>query len=64
MFQREEPFKGPNLIIDVPSVDEALKGVEAAGGTVVKERFAVGEMGFCGYFTDTEGNLLGVWENA
>jgi predicted enzyme related to lactoylglutathione lyase len=25
---------------------------------------AVGDMGFAAYFTDTEGNLMGLWENA
>ncbi len=27
-------------------------------------KMQVGDMGFTGYFTDTEGNLIGVWENA
>jgi uncharacterized protein len=66
MFERSEQFPGksPNLVIDVPSVDDALAMVKDAGGTVVKERFPVGEMGFSGYFTDTEGNLLGLWETS
>ena len=66
MFERsaEFPGKAPNVVIDVPSVDEALRSVEAHGGTVVTERMPVGEMGFTGYFTDTEGNLIGLWENA
>lgn len=64
LFKRAEPFKGPNIIIDVPSVDDALKSVEASGGTIVQGREPVGDLGFCGYFTDTEGNLLGLWENA
>ena len=66
MFQRSDDFAGktPNIVIDVPGVDEALKKAEAAGGTIIHERQAVGEMGFTGYFTDTEGNLIGLWENA
>ena len=66
MFQRspEFPGKAPNLVIDVPSVEQALRDVEAAGGTTVAAKTAVGNMGFTGYFTDTEGNLLGVWESA
>ncbi len=66
MFQRspEFPGKAPNLVIDVPSVDQALRDVEAAGGKTVTAKTAVGDMGFTGYFTDTEGNLLGVWESA
>ena len=66
MYERSDDFagKGPGIVIDVPGVDEALKNAEAAGGTIVQERQAVGEMGFTGYFTDTEGNLIGLWENA
>lgn len=64
LFERSEQFPGkaPNIVIDVPSVDEALRQVEAAGGKTVTERMAVGDMGFTGYFTDTEGNLIGLWE--
>ena len=66
MFARSDEFpgKGPNIVIDVPSVDDALKKVEQAGGAIAGEKMAVGDMGFAGYFTDTEGNLIGLWENA
>ena len=66
MFERSETFPGkaPNLVIDVASVDDALAKVKDAGGTVVNDRMPVGEMGFTGYFTDTEGNLIGLWETA
>ncbi len=64
MFERSEQFPGkaPNIVIDVPSIDDALRQVEAAGGKTVTERMAVGDMGFTGYFTDPEGNLIGLWE--
>ncbi|GAA1449491.1 hypothetical protein GCM10009641_79800 [Mycobacterium cookii] len=66
MFERSADFPGkaPNLVIDVASVDDALRKVEAAGGKTVTEKMAVGDMGFTGYFTDTEGNLIGLWETA
>ena len=66
MFERSETFPGkaPNLVIDVASVDDALAKVKDAGGTVVTDRMPVGDMGFTGYFTDTEGNLIGLWETA
>lgn len=64
MFERSDQFpgKGPTLVVDVTSVDDALSRVGDAGGSVVTGRTAVGDMGFTGYFTDTEGNLIGVWE--
>ncbi|MEZ5093992.1 VOC family protein [Nocardioides sp.] len=66
MFERSDQFpgKGPNIVIDVASIDEALRKVEEAGGAVVTPRMQVGDMGFTGYFTDTEGNLMGLWESA
>ena len=65
MFERSEQFPGkaPNLVIDVESIDDTLRQVKEAGGSVVGERMAVGDMGFAAYFTDTEGNLIGLWES-
>ena len=66
MFKRSEEFpsKAPNLVIDVASVDDAMRKVEAAGGKIVTEKMPVGDMGFAGYFADTEGNVIGLWETA
>ena len=66
LFERSDEFpgKGPDIVIDVPNIDEALAKVTAAGGTVAQEKMAVGAMGFAAYFTDTEGNLMGLWETA
>ncbi len=64
MMQRGDPFTTPTLVLDVASIDVALAAVTEAGGSIVSERQPVGEMGFSAYFTDTEGNLLGLWETA
>jgi predicted enzyme related to lactoylglutathione lyase len=64
MMQRAEPFVGPNLVIEVENLEEALEALNAAGGTTVSERQVVGDMGFAAYFRDTEGNLVGLWESA
>jgi len=66
MFERTADFPGtgPNIVVDVASIDQALGKVEEAGGAVVRGRTPVGEMGFTAYFTDTEGNLVGLWETA
>ena len=66
MFERSDDFPGtgPTVVIDVPSIDDALQRVGAAGGTVLAGRTPVGEMGFSAYFTDPEGNLIGLWETA
>ena len=38
---------------------EELSRVESAGGKVVAPKFAIGEHGFCGLASDTEGNTIG-----
>lgn len=66
MFERSDefPVKAPNIVIGVDSIDDALKAVTDAGGTPAGEKLTVGDMGFAAYFTDTEGNVIGLWENA
>lgn len=46
------------------SIDDALAAVAAGGGRTAVERQPVGEMGFSAHFTDTEGDLVGLWEDA
>lgn len=64
MMRRQPPVTSPVITIDVDDIDKALEVVAAAGGATVLPRQAVGEMGFTAYVTDTEGNLLGLWQNA
>lgn len=64
MFERREGFTAPNIVIDVPNIEEALAKINSLGGKTVAERQPVGDMGFTAYFIDPEGNLVGIWENA
>jgi predicted enzyme related to lactoylglutathione lyase len=64
MMRRTSETPSPVLTIDVDSVEDALKQVQAAGGTVVRPRTEIPGMGAFAYFTDPEGNTLGLWENA
>lgn len=64
MMERQGPFTSPNIVIDVDNIEEALRAVNDAGGKTVQERQKVGDMGFAAYCTDTEGNLVGLWETA
>ena len=54
----------PVITMEVDSIDETLKAVEARGGATVVAKEQVGAMGFAAYFRDSEGNVLGLWENA
>jgi uncharacterized protein len=62
LMRRSSETPAPVLTIDVESIDQALKHVETAGGRVVKERTEIPGMGAYAYFTDPEGNTLGLWE--
>lgn len=64
LLERGLPVGGPVLVLDVEDVDAALEQIEKLGGTTVAAKQAVGEMGFAAYFKDTEGNLMGLWQNA
>jgi predicted enzyme related to lactoylglutathione lyase len=52
----------PTIVIQVDSIDESLKKVEAEGGSTVSPRAEMPGMGAYAYFKDTEGNLIGLWE--
>jgi predicted enzyme related to lactoylglutathione lyase len=49
--------------IGVPSVDEFIKKVEAAGGKVIAPKMPIPGVGWFAYCTDTEGNLFGIMES-
>jgi predicted enzyme related to lactoylglutathione lyase len=49
--------------IDVPSVDEFIKKVEASGGTIIRPKMAVPGVGYMAYFKDPEGNIFGMMES-
>ena len=63
MLSREQAAtRGPVIVVDVDSIDAKLVKVEEAGGSTVVGKTPVGDMGFAAYFTDPEGNLVGLWE--
>ena len=64
MSQRGDVLSRPVITIEVDDVDATLEKVRANGGAPVGEKLTVAEMGFAAYFTDSEGNLTGIWQNA
>jgi predicted enzyme related to lactoylglutathione lyase len=64
MMKRTADTPAPVLTIGVASVDASLKQVEAAGGDVVRPKTEIPGMGSFAYVKDTEGNVIGLWENA
>ena len=64
MFTREPDISKPVITIEVDDIDKTLETIRARGGSTVRPREAIGDMGFSAYFTDSEGNLMGLWETA
>ena len=64
MMARQDQITTPVIVVDVDDIDQSLKAIGENGGSTVMERFPVGDMGFAAYFRDSEGNLLGLWQNA
>ena len=62
MMQRDELLRAPVLTIDVDAIDDALREIEAGGGSTVTPRTEIPGMGAFAYFRDPEGNVLGLWE--
>lgn len=63
MMARESELTTPVITVDVEDIDAALAKIEELGGSVVKPKDAIPGMGYYAYFKDTEGNILGLWEN-
>jgi len=62
LMQRTPETPAPVITIGVDAIDDALKKVEAGGGSIVQPRTEISNMGAFAYFKDSEGNVLGLWE--
>ena len=62
MMKRNAKGESPVIVVKVKSLDDYLKKITAAGGKVVSPKQKVGDMGLYARVTDTEGNVIGIWE--
>lgn len=63
MTERTATTSHPVITMEVDSIDEALRKVEAGGGSTVTPRTEIPGLGAFAYFKDSEGNTMGLWEN-
>ncbi|WP_445475622.1 VOC family protein [Methanococcoides methylutens] len=63
LFKREKVEECPSVVVTVESIDESLLKIESMGGTVIRPKEQVMEMGYFAEITDSEGNLIGLWED-
>lgn len=54
----------PVVTVDVEDIDAALAKIAAVGGSVFRGKMEVPGMGWNAYFKDSEGNIVGLWQNA
>ena len=64
MMERQAPVSTPVITLAVDDIDATIIAVEKHGGSAVGDKMQVGDMGFAAYFNDSEGNLMGLWQNA
>lgn len=63
MMPKDQNTNYPLLVVTVTSIDATLKKVESSGGKTVLAKQSVGNFGYYARVKDTEGNVLGLWEN-
>jgi predicted enzyme related to lactoylglutathione lyase len=64
MLKRQSPVTTPVITIAVDDIDKALETINSLGGSTVRPKMPVMDMGFAAYFRDCEDNLMGLWQNA
>jgi predicted enzyme related to lactoylglutathione lyase len=62
LFQRPKEAPTPVVYVGVASIDASLKKAQAAGGKVVTPKTPIPGMGAFARVTDTEGNVVGLFE--
>lgn len=63
MMKRMSVGEQPVIVIDVPNIDKALQKIEKMGGKIVMPKMEVMDMGLYARTTDTEGNIIGIWQD-
>lgn len=62
LYKPEVP-KTVTVVINVPDIDAHIRIVENSGGRLVDPVTTMPGMGMYARFNDTEGNLIGLWQN-
>lgn len=64
MFHRSDEFpRGPVITIGTDDLDATLERVRSHGGTIEGEPFETEGVGRGAYVRDTEGNVIGLWQD-
>lgn len=55
-----QPVNAFVCTVQVENIDETIKKIEAAGGTLALPKYAIMNMAWQAYYKDTEGNIFGI----
>ena len=61
--RNKESSPNPSMVVKIKNIDESVKKIKAAGGKVLFDVRNVGDMGRYTQFKDTEGNIVGLWQD-
>lgn len=64
IFRRGDMLQAPVVTIDVEDIDAALEQISRLGGGTIRGTMEVPGSGWNAYFRDSEGNVIGLWQNA
>jgi hypothetical protein len=63
LFPRPREAPAPTIYLDVKSIDEAIRKVEAHSGRLVTPKTPIPGMGAYARVADCEGNIIGLFES-
>lgn len=63
VFRRGAMLKAPVVTIEVDDIDRALEQITLLGGETVRAKMEVPGTGWNAYFRDSEGNVVGLWQD-
>lgn len=63
MMKRNDTAMTPVIVVNVDSVVDYVNKIEKAGGKVVMSMQQVGDFGLYARVADTEGNVIGIWQD-
>ncbi len=63
VMKKKDPRQPVVNSIHVEKIDDAIRRIEQAGGTIVVPKMPVPGVGWLAYFKDPDGNIHGIFQN-
>lgn len=63
MMKRSPAGEQCVIVMNVKNLDETMEKVKTGGGSEVAPKMKIGDMGYYARVKDSEGNVIGIWED-